>query len=476
MLKLYNTLTREEEFFKPAGSKVSMYSCGPTVYGYAHIGNFRTFITVDLLRRVIEANGYPVVQVMNLTDVDDKTMRGAIEHNRPLREYTDTYIQAFFEDLKALHVEGISHFPRATDAIPSMIRMIEKLIQKGYAYQADDKSVYFRVGAFADYGKLSKIDRQSLVAGASERVHQDEYSKDNLCDFALWKAYDPKFDGPIFWESPFGIGRPGWHIECSAMAQDILGSSIDIHCGGIDLMFPHHENEIAQSECCHHEPFAKYWFHVEHLHVDGKKMSKSLGNFYTLRDLIERGFSGREVRALVAQSHYRMPLNFTLEGLMGVRASLERIDKCQERLRTLEEFGDQDFDVNAIYDLFMKAVNNDLNLPQAFAILFDLVRDLNKEMDQKRLSGKAVEKIVILFERLDEILGCLKKEETQKDITVPEEVLALVDQRQEARKQRNFKEADRLRDQIITLGYELEDVVNGTNVQKRQVCNIQKNI
>ncbi|NDE63571.1 MAG: cysteine--tRNA ligase [Chlamydiae bacterium] len=470
MLQLYNTLSRRLEPFRAMGSKVKMYTCGPTVYGYAHIGNFRTFITEDLLRRVLEVNGMPVIQVMNLTDVDDKTMRGANEKGMSLRDYTDIYIKAFFEDLKSLRIEGIAHFPRATDSIESMLKMIQKLIDKGFAYQAEDKSVYFRVHAFKDYGKLSKIERQSLVAGASERVHQDEYSKDNLCDFALWKAYDPHHDGPIFWESPFGRGRPGWHIECSAMAQDFFGPTIDIHCGGVDLVFPHHENEIAQSECCHHAPFSHFWFHVEHLHVDGKKMSKSLNNFYTLRDLIGRGFSGREIRGLVAQSHYRMPLNFTLDGLMGVRSSLERIDQCLDRLKNYEEFGQEDFDTHSVYSMFMDAVNQDLNFPQAFAVLFELVRDVNKVVDQKRISLHAVHKIMQLFESLDSILGCLKKDEEP----IPQMIYDLVDARQLARKEKRFQDADSIRQEIYTLGYELEDVMNGTKVKKRHQCNIQK--
>jgi cysteinyl-tRNA synthetase len=470
MLSLYNTLTSKVEPFKPMGAKAKMYSCGPTVYGYAHIGNFRTFVSTDLLRRVIEANGIPVTQVMNLTDVDDKTMKGANDRGMPLREYTDIYIQAFFEDLKTLKVEGVAHFPRATDAIGSMIRMIEKLIDKGYAYQADDKSVYFRVHAFEEYGKLSHIDRQSLVAGASERVHQDEYSKDNLCDFALWKAYDPKTDGPIFWPSPFGPGRPGWHIECSAMAQDFLGPSIDLHCGGIDLVFPHHENEIAQSECCNHAPFATHWFHVEHLHVDGKKMSKSLGNFYTLRDLIEKGFSGREVRALIAQSHYRMPLNFTLEGLKGVRQALLRVDQLWDRLEMGAEGGEESFDVDQIHTSFMEALNQDLNFPQAFAVLFDMVRDVNKGLDQKKINKESQKRILELLQRFDAILGCLKKEEEP----IPGSILDLVEARQKARKERRFQDADSIRNEITLLGYELEDVTNGTKVKKSHPCNIQK--
>lgn len=471
MLYLFNTLSRKLEPFQPIGPKVKMYTCGPTVYGYAHIGNFRTFITEDLLRRVIEANGVPVIQVMNLTDVDDKTIRGANEKNMPLREFTDIYIKAFFEDLQSLRIEGIAHFPRATDAIPSMLLMIQKLIDKGYAYQAEDQSVYFRVHAFDEYGRLSHIDRQSLVAGASERVHQDEYTKDNLCDFALWKSYEPKNDGPIFWESPYGRGRPGWHIECSAMAQDFLGPTLDIHCGGIDLVFPHHENEIAQSQCCNHAPFSKYWFHVEHLHVDGKKMSKSLGNFYTLRDLIDKGFTGRELRALVAQSHYRMPLNFTLEGLISVRQSLERIDQCIERLENTLSFGNEDFLTLDTEKAFMDAVNQDLNFPRAFAILFDMIRDVNKGLDQKRWTQHAVKKILSLIDKLDEILACLKKEKEN----TPAFILELVDARQLARKERRFQDADRLRIEIGALGYELEDVTNGTKIKKRHPCNIQKN-
>jgi cysteinyl-tRNA synthetase len=471
MLHLFNTLTRRIEAFQPMGPKVKMYTCGPTVYGFAHIGNFRTFITEDLLRRVLEANGMPVIQVMNLTDVDDKTMKGANDRNLPLREFTDIYIKAFFEDLQSLNVEGIAHFPRATDAIPSMVLMIQKLIDKGYAYQAEDKSVYFRVHAFKEYGKLSHIDRQSLVAGASERVHQDEYTKDNLSDFALWKAYDPKMDGPIFWESPFGRGRPGWHIECSAMAQDFLGPSIDIHCGGVDLVFPHHENEIAQSECCNHAPFSKYWLHVEHLHVDGKKMSKSLGNFYTLRDLLDKGFTGRELRALIAQSHYRMPLNFTLDGLNSVRQSLDRIDQFIERLNNSESFGNEEFFVEQTEKAFYEALNQDLNFPKAFAILFDMIRDVNKGLDQKRWSQHAVKKILSLIDKLDQILACLKREQE----SVPAKILELVEARQLARKERKFQDADRLRNEIAALGYELEDVTNGTKVKKRHPCNIQKN-
>ncbi len=456
-------MTHKEEVFSFQGPKVKMYSCGPTVYGFAHIGNFRTFVTTDLLRRAMEANHMGVIQVMNLTDVDDKTMRGAIDTKMPLRDYTDIYIKAFFEDLKSLGVEGISFFPRATDAIPSMIKMITKLIDQGYAYLAEDKSVYFRVRAFDQYGRLSQLDKQTLVIGASDRVHNDEYSKDNLCDFALWKAYDPKTDGDIFWDSPFGKGRPGWHIECSAMANDILGPSIDIHCGGIDLIFPHHENEIAQSECCHHKPFSRFWFHVEHLHVDGKKMSKSLGNFYTLRDLLDKGFTGRQVRALIAQSHYRMPLNFTFHGLSAVQSGLDRIDQCLERLADYDKDFNADFDQEAVWNEFLGYVNDDLNFPQAFRVIFDLVRELNRLMDTGQFSQKSKRAVLHLFDKMDAILKVLKKDVEQID----QSILNLVEERNKARKEKRFKDADALREQIYQLGYELEDVVNTTKVKKR---------
>lgn len=332
-LKLFNTESREKEEIVPIdGKKIRMYTCGPTVYNFAHIGNFRTYVFEDLLRRTLKFFGFEVEQVMNITDIDDKTLKGAIEKKISLEAFTKPYTQAFFEDLKTLNIEKAEHYPAATHYIPEMIGIIQTLLEKGIAYQGTDKSIYFAINRFPSYGRLSHLHLQDLQAGASERISQDEYDKENACDFVLWKAYDPTRDGEIFWESPFGKGRPGWHIECSAMAMKLLGHSIDIHVGGVDNMFPHHENEIAQSEaysCCR---FVKHWLHAEHLLVDHKKMSKSLGNFYTLRDLLSKGYTGPQVRYMLMQAHYRTQLNFTFTGLDAVVSTLDRLKDFIVRL------------------------------------------------------------------------------------------------------------------------------------------------
>ncbi len=325
-LKLFNTESRENEEISPLDGKVlRMYTCGPTVYNFAHIGNFRTYVFEDLLRRTLKFFGFQVVQVMNLTDIDDKTLKGAIEKKVSLEAFTRPFIDAFFEDLQTLNIEKAEHYPAATHYISEMIAIIQNLLDKGVAYRGSDGSVYFAIHRFPSYGRLSHLHLQDLQAGASERVFQDEYDKENVSDFVLWKAYDPARDGDIYWESPFGKGRPGWHIECSAMAMKLLGNSIDIHVGGVDNMFPHHENEIAQSEaysCCR---FVKHWLHAEHLLVDHKKMSKSLKNFFTLRDLLSKGYTGRQVRYMLLQAHYRTQLNFTLAGLDAVASTLQRL-------------------------------------------------------------------------------------------------------------------------------------------------------
>ncbi|MEM7395142.1 MAG: cysteine--tRNA ligase, partial [Verrucomicrobiota bacterium] len=293
-LKVQNTLSRQLEDVVPlTDNHIRMYTCGPTVYDYAHIGNFRAYVFEDLLRRVLKYAGFEVTQIMNLTDVDDKTIKGAIAKKLPLKEYTKTYIDSFFEDLATLNIEPAEAYPAATDHIPEMITLIETLVEKGYAYQSDDGSVYFSIGKFEGYGKLAHLDLDGMRCGA--RVSQDEYEKDVAADFALWKAYSEN-DGDVVWDSPWGRGRPGWHIECSAMAMKFLGESFDIHCGGVDNMFPHHEDEIAQSEAATGKQFVRYWMHNAHLIVDGAKMSKSLGNFYTLRQVVEKGYSGRELR------------------------------------------------------------------------------------------------------------------------------------------------------------------------------------
>ncbi len=336
-LKVFNSETRLKEEVVPSdGRIVRMYTCGPTVYNFAHIGNFRTYIFEDLLRRTLKFFGYKVNQAMNLTDVDDKTIKGAIENKVSLDEFTRPYKQAFFEDLQQLNIEKVEHYPEATAYIPEMIKIIEGLLKKGVAYVGADKSVYFSIHHFPTYGRLSHLHLPELKEGASG-VALDEYDKENISDFVLWKSFDPNRDGNIYWDSPFGLGRPGWHIECSAMAMKLLGDSIDIHAGGVDNMFPHHENEIAQSEafsCCR---FVRYWMHSEHLLVDHKKMSKSLGNFYTLRDLLNRGYKGKEVRYLLMQAHYRTQLNFTFAGLDAAVATLQRCSDFIARLQAIRQ-------------------------------------------------------------------------------------------------------------------------------------------
>lgn len=336
-LKIFNTESRAKEDVIPRdGQTIRMYTCGPTVYNFAHIGNFRTYVFEDLLRRTLKFFGYGVEQAMNLTDVDDKTIKGAIENQVELNTFTQPFTQAFFDDLKTLHIERVEHYPAATDYIPEMIALIQTLLDNGTAYYGEDGSVYFAIKKFPSYGRLSHLHLRELKAGASG-VAADEYDKENAADFVLWKKYDAERDGTIFWDSPFGQGRPGWHIECSAMAMKLLGKSLDIHVGGVDNCFPHHENEIAQSEACTHVRFARYWVHAEHLLVDHKKMSKSLGNFYTLRDLLERGYTGTQVRYMLLQGHYRSQLNFTFQGLDAACATLQRIGDFVARLTAIRQ-------------------------------------------------------------------------------------------------------------------------------------------
>lgn len=324
-LQFFNTMDRKVVPFQPIDAKlVRMYTCGPTVYNFAHIGNFRAYMFEDLLRRTLEYFGYPVRQVMNLTDVDDKTIRDSRAARLPLREFTAKYKQAFFEDLKTLNIEPAEVYPAATDHIPQMIRLISVLMEKGFAYQAEDKSIYFSIDKFPDYGKLAKIDRENQRSGV--RIKNDEYAKDSVADFALWKAWDEN-DGDVAWDSPWGKGRPGWHIECSAMSSEYLGDQFDIHTGGIDNMFPHHEDEIAQSEAASGKTWVNYWLHCAHLMVNGEKMSKSLGNFFTLRDLQQKGWKGREIRWVLIGAHYRKKLNFTFEALEQARETLGRFDE-----------------------------------------------------------------------------------------------------------------------------------------------------
>ena len=460
-LRLFNTLTGQIDPLTPSdGATLRMYACGPTVYDYGHIGNFRTFLQVDVLRRFLELTGIRVRHVMNVTDVDDKIIRNATAAKLPIGEYTKRFEQAFFEDLEALRVEPPEIIARATEHIPRMVELVQKLAAAGAAYQTEDGSWYFRLAAFPAYGKLSKKDLSGMEDGA--RVDLDEYEKDSARDFALWKAAKP---GETFWDTAIGRGRPGWHIECSAMAMEYLGESFDLHCGGEDLMFPHHEDEIAQSEGAGVQlpgkHFVKYWLHGAFLLVEGKKMSKSLGNFFTLRDLLARGFTGREIRFLLLQSHYRETFNFTLDGLQGARVSLTRIDECLNKLRELAGNTKADAD-SALLARFYKALDEDLNVAGAWGVVFDWVRDTNRRLAESSLAPAAAASALAAWERLDSVLGV----GAPAGVTVPVEISAMVEARQAARKAKDFKRADALRDELKAKGWVIEDTAKGARAKR----------
>ncbi len=456
-LKFFNTMERCVMPFKPIRpGEAGMYTCGPTVYNYAHIGNFRAYMFEDILRRTLKFFGYKVKQVMNLTDVDDKTIRDSRKAGIPLNDFTAKYKKAFFEDLKVLNIEPAEVYPAATDHIPQMIRLIEILMEKGFAYQAEDKSVYFSIAKFEDYGKLAKIDRENQRAGV--RVSNDEYAKDSVADFALWKAWD-ELDGDVVWDSPWGKGRPGWHIECSAMSTEYLGETFDIHTGGIDNMFPHHEDEIAQTEAATGKKWVNYWLHCAHLMVDGDKMSKSLGNFYTLRDLMEKGWKGRELRWVLIGAHYRKKLNFTLDSLGQARETLAKFDEFFDRMRGTAKEGNGTEAADAVKtasDAFTAALADDLNISEALAAMFELLRAGNRIADEGALTIGGAERILEAFRKFDTVIGALDVD-TIRSCEIPAEIVALAEERKAARLSKNFAESDRLRDEIAKLGYVVED-------------------
>lgn len=467
-LRLFNTASRQKEKLVPLQDHhVRMYTCGPTVYHFAHIGNFRTYVFEDLLRRTIKFFGFEITQVMNLTDVDDKTIKGAIANNVSLNNYTQPYKDAFFEDLHTLHIESAEFYPAATDYIPDMIRMIEVLLTKKIAYVGGDGSIYFAIQKFPNYGRLSHLQLEDLQAGASERVANDEYDKDHIADFVLWKSYDPIRDGQIYWDSPFGPGRPGWHLECSAMAMKLLGETIDIHVGGIDNMFPHHENEIAQSEAFSGRPFVKIWMHSEHLLVDQKKMSKSLGNFYTLRDLLKKGYTGIQVRYLLLQTHYKTQLNFTFSGLEAAKSALQRLNDFIQRLNDIEQTG-QSGKIEKLLqntlNLFTEALADDLNISVALAVLFDFIRDMNASCDEGKITQEDAQKALKLMKKMNSVLGILSFE--KQDSTIPAQLQEALERRLKARQEKNWKLADELRDFIQQQGYVVEDTPNKSRLKK----------
>jgi cysteinyl-tRNA synthetase len=487
-LKLYNTETRKKEEILPSdGQTVRMYTCGPTVYNFAHIGNFRTYVFEDLLRRAIKFFGFSIRQAMNLTDVDDKTIKGALEKKIPLDAFTKPFKEAFFEDLKTLSIERVEHYPQATDYIAEMITIIQTLVEKGIAYRGHDGSIYFAIAKFPSYGRLSHLHLNALQVGASNRIAVDEYDKENASDFVLWKAHDSTRDGEIFWESPFGKGRPGWHIECSAMAMKLLGASIDIHVGGVDNMFPHHENEIAQSEAFSSHHFVKHWLHAEHLLVDHKKMSKSLGNFYTLRDLLNKGYTGRQIRYMLLQTHYRTQLNFTFAGLDAVVQTLLRLSDFIHRLqdirriileKALPESPQNNLKVKKDHGCLLPLLENtmeqfaanladDLNISPALAALFDMVREVNILCDQGKIGISEVEDVLDFLAKADRVLGVLPLKPEEE--VIPLELEEALKKREVARAEKNWKMADEYRDLIQSHGYLIEDAPHGARLKKKDL-------
>jgi cysteinyl-tRNA synthetase len=460
-LKLYNTLSRQLEDFKPldpAGKKVRLYACGPTVYNFAHIGNLRTFVSIDLLRRVlVHLFNYNVEHVMNITDVDDKTIKGAREAGITLTDFTRKYTEEFHQDLKELHIETPEQEPRATEYIPQMLDLIKKLVASDYAYVSpEDGSVYYRIAKFEHYGCLSHLDREGLKPGA--RVSQDEYAKESFGDFVLWKKKTAD-DGGVSWPSPWGEGRPGWHIECSAMSMELLGEQLDIHCGGGDLMFPHHENEIAQSEAVTGKKFTQFWFHCSHLLVDGKKMAKSLNNFYTLRDVLAKGYTGREIRYALLVAHYRQNLNFTWKGMDDAKAAVARIDEWRSHFYSSQvnsgsialEFVPDAQSTKFLED-FKSALANDLNTPAALGVLFEFIRETNK--DRGGLMSRGLE---LVWKKVDQVLGLGDPDKPP----IPADVLLLKESRELARQSKDFQASDALRKRIEAHGWKVKDTPTG---------------
>ena len=466
MLQLYNSLTRQKQPFEPTdGQTAKIYACGPTVYDFAHIGNLRTFMFNDILCRYLRFKGFEVKQVMNLTDVDDKTIAGAQAEGTSLAEYTEKYTQYFFQDIDALNIQRAWKYPKATEHIAQMQQMIQKLLDNGHAYVAEG-SVYYDISSFADYGKLSGIQPEQLASSAEySRLEGDQYEREEAGDFVLWKAAKPD---ETSWDSPWGPGRPGWHIECSAMSTAYLGSTLDIHTGAVDLIFPHHENEIAQSEGATGQQFCRFWVHGEHLIVEGQKMSKSLGNFYTLRDLLEQGYSPQAIRHQLLTAHYRQQLNFTMEGLQQSERTVERLNTFIERLPRLplpEGASDQAAQiVETAHRDFERTMDDDLNVPGAMGVVFELIKQVNTMIDAGQLHAGDREAIFDFLRRADSVLGIMT-EQLEAAATKPvldEEIEARITEREEARKMGNYARADEIRAQLAAQGIILEDIPTGT--------------
>ena len=458
MLKLYNTLTQEVGELVPLrDNEIRMYTCGPTVHDYAHIGNFRTFVQFDVLRRTLKYFGFALTHLMNITDVDDNIITKSTAENRSLGEYTEIYANAFLEDMKTLRIQQPEMMPRPTEHIQAMVDLILKLREKGFTYESEG-STYFRIDRFPEYGKLAHLERRQ--GDAVGRIDSDRYDKENPRDFVLWKARKP---GEAFWDTPLGPGRPGWHIECSAMSMEYLGPTFDIHCGGADLVFPHHENEIAQSEAATGQPFVKRWLHCEFLMVNGQKMSKSLGNYYTLRDLLDKGYNPLAIRYLLASVHYRKQLNFTLEGLEQATAALQRVNDFVIRLREVPANAPANPQLSerakqALAE-FEAGLADDVNTSAALASVFELVKETNPLLEQNKVGSQNRDEILKFLSAANQVFDVFQVEEQRLE---DQEVARLIEERREARFRRDFKRADEIRRLLAERGVALEDTKEGT--------------
>ena len=463
MITFYNTLHRKKEELKPLTSgKIGLYTCGPTVYNYAHVGNFRAYMFEDLLRRFLEFSGFEVHHVMNITDIDDKTIRKANEENVPLTSITEKYTEVFHNDISALNILPAHQYPKATEYVDKMIALVQDLESKGIAYKTEDGSVFFKISKYPNYGKLANIDPESQKVGA--RVENDEYGKEEARDFALWKAKKEE-DGEIFWDSPWGEGRPGWHLECSVMSMDLLGDHFDIHCGGVDNIFPHHENEIAQSCASTNKNFVNVWLHNKHLLVNGEKMSKSLGNFYKIPELIEKGYSRESIRYTLISTHYRQELNFTFEKLVVSQKAINRLRELQRRLMCVnnESAGDIDFSCEKMVDEFQQTLAEDLNISGALGVLFIWVNKVFGLLYKNKISKSSAQCAVESLCRIDSILGVIECPEEEVDCDVDE----LIQRRIDARNNKDWSKADEIRAQLDDLGVVLEDTPDGTIWKKK---------
>jgi cysteinyl-tRNA synthetase len=456
MIKFYNSLTHiKEEFVSIEKGKVGLYTCGPTVYDYSHIGNFRTFLFEDLLKRALLAFGYEVNHVMNITDVDDKTIKKANEENKDLNEITSAFTEAFLKDSKSLRILEADNYPKATDHIHEMIQIIEILIEREFAYIAQDGSVFFKISKYPNYGSLVNLTNPLIN---DEALLSDEYDLENVNDFALWKSYKSE-DGKVAWDSPWGKGRPGWHIECSAMSTKFLGTHFDIHCGGVDNKFPHHENELAQSVCALDSSFVNFWLHSEFLTIKGKKMSKSLNNYYIISDLINDGFSYEDFRFIILSSHYRSKVNFSLDRKNEAKSAISRIEEIRQRLLEIESRKSESLPSEA--NEFNEALKDDLDTPKALAVFFNWIRLTNQKIDHSTISKEEAEMGNTFIEHFNSIFAVLGEE-----TALPSEIQALINAREKCRNNKEWQKSDTIRDELLSMGWKLKDTASGTKVTK----------